>query len=367
VAIGKAVALIVSITGDTSGLRGALGDAGKDVKGFGGISLATAAKVTVVAGVAIAATEALIDMGNAAAKDKAEHEKLLRVIENAGAATAESTAQVEEAIKAGQRLAFTDSETRLAMQSLVTATKDTEEATKLLAVANDVARFANVDLATAADAVAKAHAGNDKALRSLIPGIDKGATALDTIAAASKIAEGSALDYSKTSEGVGKRVKDSFGEVAEKLGSALIPIMEALLPALEPFVELVSEWVDLVLPIAIPLIQGLAWAFSILTAFIRGTIGVVKEIIRWVEDLIGAVEDALDALAQLNPFASKPMRVGHFSGGGTGATGGTNPFLAGNLVFNIYGDPALIETTVVRALDNYTRKNGIAPVVGLER
>lgn len=362
--IGRGVALVVSIIGDTKGLQSALGSAGQDVKGFGGISLATAAKVTVIGGVVAVAAEALWDMGKAADADRAEQQKLLRVIENAGAATAESTAQVEAAITAGQRLAFQDSETRVAMQSLVTATKDVEVATGLLTTAQDVARFANVDLATASDAVAKAYAGNDKALRSLIPGMAKGETALESIANASAIAEGAATDYSNTSEGVGKRVSDAFGELAEKIGSAVLPILEALLPALEPFVELVGEWVDLVLPIAIPLLKAFGEGFKILTGFIRGAISVVKEIIKWVGELLGPLGDALDMLGQLNPFASGPPKsVGHFgSGGATGAAS-----LGAPITFNIYGDPVAIEAQVVRALNSYARHNGLAPITGLER
>lgn len=362
--IGRAVALVVSITGDTSGLRSALGDAGKDVKGFGGISLATAAKVTVIGGAIAIGAEALFDMAQGAAADKAEHEKLLKVIQQAGAATADSTAQVDAAILAGQRKAFSDSESREALQSLVTATKDVESATNLLTTAQDVARFANVDLATAADAVAKAHAGQDGALRRLIPGLDKGATALDTIANASKIAEGQALNYADSAEGVGKRAQDAFGELGEKIGSALLPILDALLPAILPFIDTVGEWIDLVLPIAIPLVEAFAFAFNILTGFIRGTISVVKEIIKWVTELLKPLGDALDMLSQLNPFASGPPKtVGHFgSGGATGAAA-----LGGPVTFNIYGDPVAIEAQVVRALNSYARHNGLSPITGLER
>jgi hypothetical protein len=363
--LGRGVALVVSIIGDTSGLKSALGDAGKDVKGFGGISLATAAKVTVVGGAVAVAAEALWGLASAASADRTEQQKLEQAIRAAGAATADSTAQVEAAIAAGQARAFTDSETRAGLQSLVTATGDVQKATELLATAQDIARFANVDLATASDAVAKAYAGNDKALRTLIPGMEKGATAVDTIANAHKFAAGQADIYADSAEGMSKRAGDKLGELGETIGEALLPVMDALWPLFETLIDLLAELITAVLPVIKPLLAAVGEAFKILAGFIRGAVDAVKSLIQWVEDLLRPLGEALDMLADLNPFAANTTkRVFHFSGGATGAA---NPALGGPVVFNIYGDPATIESTVVRALDNYTRRNGLAPLVGLER
>ena len=59
-------------------------------------------------------------------------------------------------------------------KSLVTATGDVTRRPSSSTGAQDIARFAGVDLATAADAVAKAEAGQDGALRKLMPGTREG-------------------------------------------------------------------------------------------------------------------------------------------------------------------------------------------------
>ena len=158
-ALMAGVSLSVNITGDTKGLSNALGGAGGEVKDFGSSALGTAAKVSVVAGAALAAGAAIMAMTKAAAEDRDEQNKLALAVQKAGAETAVSNNQIDEAIRLGQEKAFTDSESREALTSLVTATEDVGSATQLLTHAQDIARFAGVDLATAADAVAKAHAG----------------------------------------------------------------------------------------------------------------------------------------------------------------------------------------------------------------
>jgi hypothetical protein len=362
--VGKSVGLIVAVTGDLRGLQSSLGEAGKDVKGFGGISLGAAAKVAVVAGIAGVAASALFDMAKGAAADRTEQQSLQKVIEQAGAATGDYTAKVDEAIKAGQARAFTDSETRAALQSLVTATGDVSVATEQLKVAQDLARFANVDLATASDAVAKAYAGNDRALKTLVPGMTRGATAVDTIANAHKIAAGQADIYANSAEGMSARSADALGELGETIGSALLPVMDALLPALLPFIELLGQLIEAVLPILIPLLGVVGGAFKLLTGFISGAVKIVQDLIAWVNSLLQPLRDALNMLADLNPFGGDEVQ--HFTGGtGGGETGAS--LLGGSLIFNVYGDPVTIEATVVRALNQYTRKNGYAALTGDNR
>src|SRR5262245_35283524 len=116
---GGGVALVVKILGDSTGLNDAMGDATKSVKGFGGsiagIPIGTLAKGAGVAG--IAAT-AFWELGSAGANAAAEEKAYAKAIEEAGAATGDWVTQSDAAIAAGQKLAFTDSETMEALQSL---------------------------------------------------------------------------------------------------------------------------------------------------------------------------------------------------------------------------------------------------------
>ena len=176
-----------------------------------------------MAGAVVAAGAAIVGLTEAAAADRDEQNKLELAVKASGAAHGDWAKQVDDAITAGQDKAFTDSETRAGLEALLTTTGDVTDANKLLEVSQDVARKSGVDLKTAADAVAKAHAGQDGALRKLIPGLAKGKTATDTIAAASKAAAGSADLYAKSSAGMGARASDAFSEIGETIDPCSCP------------------------------------------------------------------------------------------------------------------------------------------------
>jgi hypothetical protein len=369
--LGRGVALVVSIIGDTKGLEKSLGAAGGEVKGFGGDALAAAAKVTVIAGVALAGAAAIGAMTKAAADDRSEQQKLQKAIEQAGAATAETTAQVDAAIAAGQEKAFTDSETRAGLQSLVTATKDVGVATSLLADAQNLARFAGVDLATASDAVAKAYAGNDKALRSLVPGLEKGATAQDTLANASKAAAGQADIFAQSADGMNARAGDAFSELSEVIGEVFLPVLDAILPIVIQIIKLFGQLIKAVLPLLIPILKAVGAALTVVGNVLSVVIGWLIKLIDWLAKAIGMIGDFL---AKINPFnniklPSLPFSASAASGvsglqAGTQAVGGSS---GGGITFNIYGDPSVIEARVTKALRDYKRRNGTEAVFSLDR
>jgi len=367
--LGKGVALVVSILGDTKGLEKSLGSAGGEVKDFGSSALGTAAKVSVVAGAALAAGAAIYGMAKAAASDRAEQQKLEAAITAAGAATAESTAQVEAAIAAGQERAFSDSETREGLQSLVTATGDVTTATALLQQAQDLARFAGVDLASASDAVAKAHAGQDGALRKLVPGLEKGATASDTLAAASKMAAGQADLYAKSAEGMEAKAGDAFGELTETIGEVFLPVLDAVLPIVIQMIKLFGQLVKAVLPLLIPILNAVGKALTIVANILSTVVGWLIKFIEWVTKAIGQIGDFLSSVNPLKDF-KLPFGIGGPSGqsqsvsANTRAVGGSSSN-AGGVQINIYGDPSVIEAKVTKALRDYARRNGKGSLTAL--
>lgn len=357
----RGVGLVVGVTGDISGLQKSLGDAGGDVKGFGGISLGTAAKVTVVAGAVVLAAEALWELGKAADADRTETKKLAAAIDSAGAATGDWVAQVDAAIVAGQAKAFSDSETRAGLEALVRSTGSVTEATTLLSVAQDIARLRGVDLATAANAVAKANEGQDGALKKLIPGLEAGATATDTIANAQKAAAGQADIFANSAEGGAMKTADAMGELGETIGELVLPIMDEMVPILIPIIQQFAKLIKQILPVIIPLFQLFAKWVGFLATVFSTAIGFVIDFISWIGRLLAPLGQVLDALASLNPFGDIIGMV--TGGGGTGGsfTGGTGgPFTA---TFNIHGDPATIERTVIGALRDYDRRNGYTTVI----
>jgi hypothetical protein len=362
---GKGVGLIVSIAGDSKELSKALNVAGVDIKGFGTDTLATAAKVSVVAGAAVAAGAAIFGMAKAAADDRAEQQKLEAAIASAGAATAISTQQVNDAIAAGQDKAFTDTQTRDALQSLVLATGDVTSATSLLAQAQDIARFAGVDLATASDAVAKAAAGQDTQLARLLPGLEKGATATDTLANASKAAAGQADLYAKSAEGMQARAGDSFSELSETIGEVFLPVLPIIIQLIKLFGQLISA----VLPILVPILKVVASVLTVVGNVLSVVVGWIIKLVNWITEAIGKIGDFV---AKLNPLSGiKLPSLPFLNSTGTPAgvsalqTSAGGSSVAGGVQINIYGDPSVIEAKVTKALRDYARRNGSAAVLGI--
>lgn len=354
----------IKITGDAKDFVKSLDEATQATTGF---SVPAIAGMAGVAGIAVVAAGKIVEFTQAAAEDRAEQEKLETVYKNTGAAVGDYTGQIDAAIQAGADKAFSDSEVRAGLQSLVTATGDAEEANKLLAVAMDVSRLSGVSLEQASDAVAKAAAGQDGALRKLVPGLEKGATASDTIANAQKIAAGSADDYANSAEGMGKKSSDAFSEITETIGSAFLPILDELLPAILPIVEIIGELAQLLVLILKPAIHVVVEVLKVLLEIIKNVIDWIKKLIDWVTSVIDAlgkikVPDiklpslpfslAMPTAASAEAFGVSARDTG---GGGSGG---------GNIIFNISGDPATIERTVIGALRTYSRRNGV-PIAGI--
>jgi phage-related protein len=372
------MALVVSITGDTKGLDAAVGSAGGTINAFGkSVDLGGIAKVTAFAGVAGIAVTAITAMTMAAAADRDEQVKLAATIANATGSTEDYTAATDAAIKAGQAKAFTDSETREALGTLITATKDMDAAQSRLTLVQDIAREANVSLATAADAVAKAHNGNATSLSKMLPGLTSSTDATEVLAAAQTQAAGAADTFAASSEGQMMRTSDSIGELTETIGSAFLPILDALLPALLPIIEALGEMITAVLPILTPMIKAAGLAIQLFGEYIKFAAGLVADLLGAIQDMIKPIQDLLDELAKLTQF-----ELPDIVGGITDALpGGILPFSAGTpegpsgattrspgsqaasgggggVTINIVGDPATVERTVVRALRTYTRRNG---------
>ena len=357
------IGLVVEIIGDASKLANTLDDTKGKAGGFGDALGGSAIKIAAVAGVAGIAAGAIASMTSAAAADRDEQRKLEAAIAAAGAATATSNAQVEEAIALGQARAFSDSETRDAMQSLVTATGDVTAATELLGPAQDIARLAGVDLATAADAIAKAQSGQDGALRKLVPGLEKGATASDTLAAATAAAAGQADLYAESSEGMQKRAGDSLGELSETIGSVFLPILDAIIPALLPIVEAFGTLVKALLPALIPLVKLLAGALGIVANVLVTVVGWLVKLVSWIGDAIGAVARFLENLNPLKDFKMPSLPFlssssSSTSGASTRAGGSSSSVVSPTINVYTTGDSIEAERAVVAALRRVTRING---------
>ena len=352
----------IKIDGDVKGLTSSLDEAVKATTGF---SVPAIAGIAGVAGAAVFAAGKVAEFTQAAAEDRAEQEKLETVYKNTGAAVGDYTTQIDAAIKAGADKAFSDSEVRSGLQSLVTATGDAQKANELLATAMDVARFANVDLETASNAVSKAYAGQDTQLAKLMPGLKKGTDAFGTIKNAQDLAKGSADDYANSAEGMGKRGSDAFGELTESIGAAFLPVLDELLPALIPIIETLGEIISLIVPILVPAIKLLVQVLKIGIDAFKAVLDVIKQVVQWIQQLIdwlGKIKiPDLSGITNIKlPFlSSAATSVSGLQAEGVSART-VAPATVGNVIINISGDPAVIEREVLRALRSYGRRNGQA-------
>lgn len=382
------LALVVNIIGDATKLSQSLDQADGKVSAFGGklqvgggkveafgksIDLGMVSKIGLVGGAVGIAAGALLEFGNAAAADRAEAQKLDAAITAAGAAHGDYAAQVDAAIVAGQAKAFTDTQSREALQSLVTATGDVTASTGLLTTAQDIARFAGVDLTVAADALAKAQAGQDTALTKLIPGLEKGATATDTIANASKMAAGQADIYAASTEGQMAKSADAFSELGETIGQAVLPILDALLPALTPILAALSKLITALLPVVIPLFTAVAKVLGVVADAVAKAAGFIADLVAAFSNALQAAKDFVNRLPKF-PDIKLPFGIGGPAGqaattsaaAGRSGFGGANAATGQVVNVNIYGgDPTRVEAAVARALQGYTRRNGPLGLAGM--
>lgn len=115
----------------------------------------------------------------------------------------------------------TDDKLRPAFAKLAIATKDTDQATKLMNVALDVAAGTGKNLDVVVQAMARSLAGSDTALTRLVPSI-KGAD--DPLKALEETFKGAAEAAANTDPYA--RMQIIFGEMQEQIGMALLPILE---------------------------------------------------------------------------------------------------------------------------------------------
>jgi len=134
-----------------------------------------------------------------------------------------------------------DSELRPAFASLLRGTKDVEEATTALALAQDIAVGSNKSLGEVSDALSKAFGGNMKGLQALSPEIKTmikdGASLDEVMNVLGGTFGGAAATAADTAAGKFKILTNSLAETKESIGAALLPVVEKVLPVLQKFAD----------------------------------------------------------------------------------------------------------------------------------
>ena len=253
-AIGAVVARILTQYSD-KGSKAAQKDIAKLGKSFDKFAKKSAKAFGVAAAAAAAfALKIGKDAVQAAIADQKSQALLANSLRNTVGATDSAIAGTETYITAMQKqFSVADDELRPAFGRLAAAFGSVATAQSAMQVALDLSAFAEVDLATATNALIKASQGQFKVLAKLVPGI--GAATLATkdfgkiTDKVTKIVGGSAAVRAETLEYKLAGLRIAFGEILETLGYALLPILEKfattistrILPQLEAFIAANQE------------------------------------------------------------------------------------------------------------------------------
>ena len=223
----------------------------------------------------------LVDQFKASTKAAVEDQKskvlLTKALEDNLNATEATVNGVEKFIgKLQITTSITDDKLRPAFAKLAIATKDSDQAMRLMAVATDVAAGTGKNLDTVVQAMARSLAGSDTALTRLVPSI-KGAD--DPLKALEETFKGAAEAAANTDPYA--RMEIIFGELQEQVGTALLPILEDF-----------SEW------LATPEGQ------EKLQSIVDGIINIVTEFGKFVDWIDAKVMPALEQLTGEKGFGA---------------------------------------------------------------
>jgi hypothetical protein len=158
----------------------------------------------------------------AAIEDRKSQELLALAMINTGKATDASVKAAEASIAKMQiQAGIADDKLRPSFQKLFIATGSVTESNKLMQIALDASAATGKDLDTVTQAMAKALEGSDTALTKLIPSLKGSKNPIEEMGAAFKGASTEAANLDPY-----QRMQIIFGEIQEKLGTALLPILD---------------------------------------------------------------------------------------------------------------------------------------------
>jgi hypothetical protein len=231
--------LKLSILADVADLKKNLDSGSKEVEGFGGKlekfgKVAAAAFAAAAAAAAAYAVKLAVDGVKAAIEDEAAQKRLANALENVTGATEAQIAAVEKQIlKTSLATGVSDDQLRPALQRLATATGSVTQSQDLLNLALDISAATGKSVESVSNALGKAYEGNTGALTRL--GVGLSAAEIKTLGLEGTVKQladtfgGAATVQANTFEGRIARLKVTFDETKESVGTALLPIIEKLL------------------------------------------------------------------------------------------------------------------------------------------
>jgi hypothetical protein len=214
---------------------------------------------------AVVASAAILGALGEATKAAAEHEvsvaKLAQTYRNAGQPMGDMKTSLDDIETSSRRTGQSTEDNIAGYTDLVAATRSTTKAHQELAIAQDLAAFKGISVKEAADDITRAAGGNTRALKEMgIQTKDAGGHALSAAAlmdSLSKAVHGQADAMGDTTVGKMNRYKESMDQLKEKVGEALIPVLQQLMNLIQPLVDWMTRHAAVVKVLALVL-GGLA-------------------------------------------------------------------------------------------------------------
>lgn len=265
-----------------------------------------------------------------AIEDEAAASRLNATLKARGLATDSVTKAIEAQIAAAQKLGFTDDDVRGSVEVSTRFTKNYALAQKMQTVAMDLARSSGMTLEEATLAVGKAYQGTGgKLLKNL--GITKqGIKGQEAMNAILNTTRGSALAYSKTTQGAFDALVIGAGELKESFGDAFRDAITKLFIGLQPYLERFSNYIKA----ATPTIQK--FADKLVTKFLAKLPGYIATAEEKLPSLFRQFGQFVDSIKGVGKEADRVLGPGGairvaITGIGT-ALGGLRGAIASNLL-----------------------------------
>jgi len=291
----------IKVLGDVANVKRAFAEVGSGIDGVESKARGLGSKLqslggTLTKSVTLPIVGALGLMTNAAAEEEEKMAVLATLLKNTTGATQDQVDANEEWITSMQNATgVADDDLRVAMGKLLVAGRSVEQSHKDLAVAADIAAARHIPLETVVNAMAKAAQGSTGALSKLgIQTKDAAGEALSydqILQNASKTMGGAAATAADTAAGRMEIMKLKMADVAEKIGSALLP----LITKLADWLGKLADWfTDLS-----PGMQQAVLIFALIAAAIGPVIGVVGSLVTAIGFLISPIGLVILAVAAL--------------------------------------------------------------------
>lgn len=127
---------------------------------------------------------------------------------------------IEAVIEKRKEMAYDDDVLRQSLATLVPFTHNVTTAFNLQAIAMDLARGKNIDLATASQVIGRVYEGHVAILNRYGIAVQKGATAVEALAQVQKTYAGQAEQYANSEAGAADKVKNSWDDLLKSVGNA---------------------------------------------------------------------------------------------------------------------------------------------------